>query len=415
MKRFSALTILPALFASSLLAGELEVLHWWTSEGEKRAADVLKSSMLEQGEEWRDFSVAGQAGISAMNTLRIRAISGNPPTAAQIKGPEIQEWANLGFLRSLDDIAQQQNWDAILPTAIADRMKFYGRYIAVPINIHRVNWLWINKHAFDEAGADIPDDFDSFFTAATKLKAAGYIPLALGNEPWQVATLFDTIALSQMGPALYQRAFLDFERDALLDESVTRSFELLAQLRPYTDKGNAARSWSETTALLIEDKAGMQVMGDWAKAEFLAQQKIYGEDFLCVAVPGTENMFSFNVDSFVFFNPISDEERHSQTIMASHLLDPDFQRQFNREKGSLPIRNDISQPDKDHCALLAQHALTYAEEHDAFIPSMSHGLSATRHVQSAIFDVISEFYNASKQDPEAATQALYKAILSAQY
>jgi len=46
-----------------------------------------------------------------MTVLKSRAISGNPPTAAQIKGPSIQEWGDLGFLADIDGVATKNNWD----------------------------------------------------------------------------------------------------------------------------------------------------------------------------------------------------------------------------------------------------------------------------------------------------------------
>ncbi|OOE58153.1 sugar ABC transporter substrate-binding protein [Salinivibrio sp. ML323] len=403
-----------ATYSLAVSASDVEVLHWWTSAGEAKAASVLREGIEQRGHQWQDFAVGGRAGISAMNTLRIRAISGNPPLAAQIKGPEITEWARLGFLRNLNEIAEAEHWEDKIPAPLRDVMQYQGNYVAAPINIHRVNWLWINLRAFEAADADVPTDFDSFFTAADKLKQAGYIPLALGGEPWQVATLFDSLALSVLGPQDYQRAFLDFDRKALLSDDVVKAFTLLAKMRQYVDDSGQGRNWSDTTRLLIDNQAGMQVMGDWAKGEFFAANQQEGNAFTCVAFPGTKKAFSYNVDSFVFFKPNNQSERQSQTDMASYLLTPQFQRDFNRYKGSLPIRFDVPLPQGDRCAQQSRDAFIYAQENGTLSPSMSHGLSTTRYVQSAVFDVINEFFYNPEQTPREATEALYRAILSAQ-
>jgi glucose/mannose transport system substrate-binding protein len=83
-----------ALLASttSVSAGDVEVLHWWTSGGEAASVNYLKGKLSDAGVGWTDFAVAGGGGENAMTVLKSRAISGNPPTAAQIKGPSIQEW-----------------------------------------------------------------------------------------------------------------------------------------------------------------------------------------------------------------------------------------------------------------------------------------------------------------------------------
>jgi hypothetical protein len=82
----------------SAQAGEVEVLHWWTSGGEAKAAQGLKASLQAKGHTWKDFAVAGGGGDSAMTVLKSRVVSGNAPAAAQIKGPSIQEWAREGVL-----------------------------------------------------------------------------------------------------------------------------------------------------------------------------------------------------------------------------------------------------------------------------------------------------------------------------
>jgi len=45
----------------------------------------------------------------------------------------------------------------------------------------------------------------------------------------------------------------------------------------------------------------MQFMGDWAKGEFKAANKVAGKDFVCAAAPGTQGAYTFNVDSFIMF------------------------------------------------------------------------------------------------------------------
>jgi glucose/mannose transport system substrate-binding protein len=52
-----------ALAAASLArAGEVEVLHWWTSGGEAKAASALKAMLQAKGDTWKDFAVAGGGG-----------------------------------------------------------------------------------------------------------------------------------------------------------------------------------------------------------------------------------------------------------------------------------------------------------------------------------------------------------------
>ena len=177
-----------ALVTGVARAGEVEVLHWWTSGGEAKAAQALAATMKAKGHTWKDFAVAGGGGDSAMTVLKSRVVSGNPPAAAQIKGPSIQEWAREGVLTNLDDVAGPEKWDQLLPPQIAAGLKYKGHYVAAPVNVHRVNWLWVNTAVFQKAGLKQPTTWAEFFTAAEALKKANPA-LMVGLVGAHVATL----------------------------------------------------------------------------------------------------------------------------------------------------------------------------------------------------------------------------------
>ncbi|MEY3125480.1 MAG: hypothetical protein RLZZ573_2000, partial [Pseudomonadota bacterium] len=125
-------------------AGEVEVLHYWTSGGEARSVAELKKILQTKGHTWKDFAVTGGGGSNASSVLKNRVASGNPPAAANVKGPGIQEWATAGVLANINATAQAEKWDRLLPKVVADVMKYKGNYVAAPVNVHRVNWMWAN-------------------------------------------------------------------------------------------------------------------------------------------------------------------------------------------------------------------------------------------------------------------------------
>ena len=51
-----------------------------------------------------------------------------------------------------------------------------------------------------------------------------------------------------------------------------------SELRGYVDPGSPGRNWNDATSLVIQGKAGMQFMGDWAKGEFAAAGLTPGKD-----------------------------------------------------------------------------------------------------------------------------------------
>ncbi len=201
--------------ASTAQASEVEVLHWWTSGGEARAANVLKELLEAEGYGWQDFAVAGGGGETAMTVLKSRAMSGNPPSAAQIKGPEIQEWGELGLLGDLNDVAEAEGWNDLLPGIVADIMRYDGQYVAVPANVHRVNWLWANPDVLEAAGVEMPTTLEELFAAGEAIREAGFVPLAHGGQAWQDATVFESVVLGSQGTEFYQQALVELDPEAL--------------------------------------------------------------------------------------------------------------------------------------------------------------------------------------------------------
>jgi glucose/mannose transport system substrate-binding protein len=202
MLKLSQLTTAVALVVagSAAMAGEVEVLHYWTSGGEAKSVAELKKIMQAKGHTWKDFAVAGGGGDNAATVLKSRVVSGNPPAAAQIKGPAIQEWAAEGVLANLDATAKAEKWDNLLPGVVANVMKYKGSYVAAPVNVHRVNWMWANSAVLKKAGVTgAPKTWDEFFAAAEKVKKAGLIPVAHGGQNWQDFTTFESVALGVGG------------------------------------------------------------------------------------------------------------------------------------------------------------------------------------------------------------------------
>ncbi|MGF1908174.1 ABC transporter substrate-binding protein [Vibrio kasasachensis] len=414
MKLNKTLLTLSLLTASTFThAGQVEVLHWWTSGGEAKALNELKDMLEEQGHDWKDFAVAGGGGESAMTVLKTRAVSGNPPSAAQIVGHDIQEWGGLGFLTNLDDVAKQGGWDDVVPPMVTDIMKFNNGYVAVPVNVHRVNWLWANPVAFEKAGAKVPTTLEEFFTAGDKLKAAGIIPLAHGGQPWQDATVFEAVALDVLGSEDYKKAFVDLDMDILSGDKMVQVFTQFKKMREYIDANSPGRDWNVATSMVINGEAAMQIMGDWAKGEFSAAGKVAGKDYVCVPAPGTAGQFTHNVDSFAFFELSDEKSRTAQKALAATILDPKFQEVFNLNKGSIPVRLDMDMSKFDSCALDSMADFKSTAKTGDLVPSMAHGMATTSYAQGAIFDVVTNFFNDNDADPQQAAGKLAKAVKAA--
>lgn len=387
-----------------------EVLHWWTSGGEAKSVAVLQDQFKAEGGTWTDMPVAGGGGDAAMTALRARVLAGNAPTAVQLKGPAIQEWYEETGLADIGSVAEENGWADVLPAQLAEHMKCDGQWCAAPVNVHRVNWIWGNKQILDEHGITQPTTWEEFNAAAEKLKEAGVTPLAHGGQNWQDATIFETVVLGQ-GADFYQKALVDLDPDALKSDTMKGVFDELRTLRGYVDDNFSGRDWNLATAMVMNGEAAFQIMGDWAKGEFLAAGKQPGVDFVCWPTPG--NGFLYNVDSFAFFNVEGEDKQQGQKLLAKLIMGPDFQKTFNLNKGSIPARTDVALDEFDDCAKQSNQDMSADAEDGSLLPSYAHGMALRGAQAGAITDVVTNFFN-SDMSSEDAVQQLADAVAASQ-
>lgn len=401
-----------ALLSAPVAASQVEVLHWWTSGGEAKAVEVLKSEWTKQGNQWNDFAVQGGGGKSAMTVLKSRALAANPPEAAHLKGYELKEWAGLGFLRDLSPMAEHLGWYSQMPPMVRATLSQNGALMAVPTGIHRVNWLWLNRKVFEQQKLTPPTDWAQFVTVADQLKKRGITPLAIGNEPWQLAVLFETVALGEGGKEFYRKAFLEQDSATLTGPDMVRVLTRFQQLRAYVPKKYAGLKWHQATNLLESGGAAMQVMGDWVKGELSAGNYRPGEDIACLPSPGSSGLFSYNLDSIAMFKQRDPAQLQAQGDLAQLLMTPKFQEEFNRVKGSIPALTNPDMSKFDRCAVRSYQDFLLAEKQDNLLPSMAEGMATPTNMRQAILDVLSNFFNDPKVNPEQTALHLERAMRS---
>ncbi|HGG04511.1 MAG TPA: carbohydrate ABC transporter substrate-binding protein [Aliiroseovarius sp.] len=400
---FTASVAASFLISSAAMAEpQVEVLHWWTSGGEAKSIAVLQQEFSDNGGTWTDMPVAGGGGDAAMTALRARVLSGNAPTAVQLKGPSIQEWYEEGALADISAVAEANNWDALLPDAIAQHMLCEGTWCAAPVNVHRIDWIWANKSVLEANDIKMPRTWDEFNAAATKLQAAGITPLAHGGQAWQDATVFEAVALGIGGANFYQAAFVDLDEAALTSDTMVKVFDQMRILRGFVDDNFSGRDWNLATSMVMNGEAAFQIMGDWAKGEFTAAGKVAGVDYLCTSTPGEG--FLYNVDSFAMFAVDGEDKQQGQALLAELIMGQNFQKVFNLAKGSIPARTDVALDEFDDCAKLSAADMNASSLGGTLMPSYAHGMALRGAQSGAITDVVTAHFNSDMTSQEAVEQ-----------
>ncbi len=391
--------------ASAASAVELEVTHWWTSGGEAAAVSEFAKAFNATEHTWVDGAIAGSGG-TARPIIISRILGGDPMGATQLNhGRQAEELIEAGLMLDLTDVAEAQGWaDIVNPTSLLDSCTVDGRIYCAPVNIHSWQWIWLSHQAYADAGTDVPTNWDEFVASAPALEAAGKIPLAMGQQPWQSSGAFGVMAVAIAGIDAWSQVTIEKNPDAVMGPEYTKVFEAAANARAFATNSNV-QDWNQATNLVITGQAGGQIMGDWAQGEFQVAGQVAGEDYTCLPGLGVNEVISTGGDAFYF--PVQDDAdvEAAQKELAALLLSPEVQVAFNLAKGSLPVRGDIDMSTANDCMQKGLEILAAGN----ILPDGNQTLSPD--TSSQLEDLMVEFWN----DPSisaADAQAGYAAIIA---
>jgi glucose/mannose transport system substrate-binding protein len=379
-------TAVITLGAASAGAQEMkaEVIHWWTSGGESAAVKVFADAFNAAGGTWVDSAIAG--GEAARTAGINRIVGGKPPTAMQFNtGKQFDELVANGLLRDLDDLADAGQWQKVLPPAIVKAITREGKVYAVPVNIHGQNWLWYNTKIFADAGLQPPKTFADLIALGPKLKQAGVIPLAQGGQPWQERLLFNAVLLEDAGADVYRKVLTGGDSEAVKSDGFRKAAETFGELRGLVDAGSPGRNWNDATNLVITGKAAVQMMGDWAKGEFIAAGQTPDKQYGCTILGGG---YVMGGDVFVFPKIEDPAQKAAQDKLAEVMFAPQTQIEFNMKKGSVPVRLDVDVSDMDVCA---QKGMAELRDPAQQIPSDN--FLSTPDLVGAVQDAVTQFWH----------------------
>ncbi len=389
-------------------AQNADVMHWWTSGGESRAVAVFAKEYNKRGGNWVDDASVGPQAEHAAALNRIAG--GNPPTAMQWNiGVAVRQLAEQGILTPLDELAKKDNWLANLPPLLVKNMTFDGHVIAVPVNIHGANYQFYSIKVFNDLKMQPPRTWEEFLADAPKIKAAGIIPIAFGANAQQLDWLFEAILAGAGGKDLYRKVFVEHDANAAGSEGMQHVFDVMGQIRQYVDAGSPNRKWNDSLALVETDKAALMVVGDWAKGDFSAANKVVGKDYGCQMAPGNQDAYVMTVDVFVFPVNNKPDQKAAQDKLATLMMDPAVQTEFNKFKGALPARLDANVAELDACAQLGQKVLAGGAANQ--LPNFA--LAFSPDTQGQIEDLLGNYWSKPAMTPADAAKQLATIIAGA--
>ena len=289
--------------------------HAWNSDSDHAALHVCAAELARIG-----VGFAGTSDVSTANAIKMH-------------GFEIVDTLQAATLQLADvrAAAASQDWHARLD-ARALRFMIHGDAVfGIPLNIHQSNCLWAHEPtaaAISSANCEGAGDLDAW------LRQAGQHidkPLAIGNEPWQIGILFESLSLAMLGAQAYEEAFVQLRADTLGCRAMVGVLEQLSRWRDLVDDQLIARPWREQLAAVNAGHAAVMVMGDWVSAKPpAAVRRLHVEGFRSEAI--------FVVD---FFVPLMRGGADLAERIAAALTRTGFQERFSSAKGSVPAVVDL--------------------------------------------------------------------------
>jgi glucose/mannose transport system substrate-binding protein len=405
MKRYWIITL--ALIVAACGGGQkanfseatdrLEVVSWWVSPSEHPAFEVLLNTFKAANPKVNviDGSIAGGGGSNVQVALAARLRAGDPPDVWQtFLGSSLRAWVDAKRIADVSAVYERTGLDQTMPPTLLDAATYRVKAWGVPTGSHRGNVLWFNQRVLREAGVAVPGPgytAEAFGNDLAKVAANGRTPLCLGGKDRFTATeLFENTLLGVVGPDGWAKIHDDsFDwRGSQLRQALTRFGQVVSQ----ADPNASGLTWDQAAKKLATGECAFLSMNDSVYGELVANRVAEGKDFGYVPYPGTTGAYLAIVDTFVVSADAKDGVNAIKFLET--IADPKTSLEFNKVKGSVPVRNDV-----DVSSLPAyQRQTSESLWHDKVLLSITHGELMPSEFQEAIYDAVATFVQSKNSD-----------------
>lgn len=267
-------------------AGEtLEVSATWSGAEQANFEAVLDVFEQETGATV-NYTSFGDNGATTLNT---QVEGGNPPDVAVVGQPALmQQLATDGALVPLSDTAAANVADNYAQDWI-DLGTVDGELYGVWFKAANKSTMWYNADIYDEAGAEVPEDWDGFLEQLQIVSDAGYYGISIGADVgWPLTDWFENVYLRTAGGDMYDQ--LTAHEIPWTDPSVTEALEVLASLwgTPLVQPGAAQRTFPDTIPAVFgaNPEAGTVYEGDFVAGNIADDgNSVVGENALFYDFP----------------------------------------------------------------------------------------------------------------------------------
>ncbi|WP_435178938.1 ABC transporter substrate-binding protein [Halorussus sp. AFM4] len=371
----------------------LEVQHWWTGGDGAKAVQALFEGFKQKYPEIEvnQNPVSGGAGQNLKTVIKKRVLNNNPPSSWQAwPGKNLQPYVRANKLKDIGESVWSANGmkDAYLQGP-KDAAKPGGKFVTVPINIHRLNNLFYNVEVVEQAGVD-PSSISKPSDLVAAMKTVEEKTDAVGmahqtKSAWSTGQLWAQVLLGEHGEETYT-AFTEGKVEAN-KAAIKDSLQIVKDYKNHFNSDAGSITWTEANKNIINGKAAFFHQGDWAAGMYRGQDGFeFGTHWDQVPFPGTEGVYALNMDSFPF--PKNNPSPEATKKFLQYCGSVDAQKRFNPKKGSIPPRTDVP---KDNFGPFLSRQMDDFANSDAQVPSIQHGLAIPPEPLNGFGDAMSTF------------------------
>jgi len=351
-------------------AGTIEVMHDWKSGDGESAFQAL----LDVYRRRHDGSLTARSTDSVRLSVKTELLRRDPPDIwFDWPGRNLEPYVEADVLTDVSGVWADSDLEAHYMDGPSDLSRFDGRYLAVPMNIHRSNNLFYNVEHAERAGVD-PATVDSpreFVEALEQVEdatdAVGFVqPM---KNPWPVLQLWATVLLGQFGLDTYQSVIAG---EATQNRgAIEESLELVARYVDFATDDALFLDLTDAQDHFRAEDSAFFFQGDWSATAFDTTADFdFRSDWDHVPFPGTDGLYVMNMDAALAAS-MSERTETVETFLET-AGSVDGQVAFNRAKGSIPPRTDV--PEREFSPFQRMQMESF-ETSRSQPPSVAHGLA----------------------------------------
>lgn len=245
-------------------------INWWHIS----TADPVKTDF----QNWANQYMASHKNVNIKITpidnsdfktkLQATLQANNPPDIFQSWGGGVLfQYAQAGQVQDITSALQGTTWGNSFSQSALNVYGQNGKYYGVPWDMGAVGF-WYNPALFSRAGISTPPaTWDDLLTAISKLKAAGIVPISIGEkDQWPGHFWYAYLCTRLGGKTAFEKAYN--RTGSFADPPFVKAGQMLQDLtrvKPF-ENGFLGTAYTDEQAAMGNGKAAMELMGQFAPA-----------------------------------------------------------------------------------------------------------------------------------------------------